>query len=398
MDPVLSVLLVEDHAFQRRLGVRLLEAVGSVRVLEAADGFEALRVLDQSSEPIDIALVDLDLPGMDGVELIRAIAERRCVRAVGLVSAMDASVQHTVTVMAKASGMRVLGAVEKPLTREKLAMVFKAYRATEREAEEKALPEADHAQLEAALRNGEIIPHFQPQTEMVNGRVIGVEALARWKQPDGRLVGPAAFLPAMERGDLTELLTRITLDHAARSWAQWQRQGHRLRVSVNIRAADLLDPSIVDQYEAIVRRSHMPPDQLVFEVTESSVMADTAKGLGILARLRLKGFGLSIDDFGTGYSSLSQLAQIPFTELKIDRSFVSGAHLQPKNRAMIAATLDLARRLKLDVVAEGVETAEEWELLASMGCDVAQGWLVAKAVPADDVAEAIHRWRHSRYG
>jgi EAL domain-containing protein (putative c-di-GMP-specific phosphodiesterase class I) len=142
----------------------------------------------------------------------------------------------------------------------------------------------------------------------------------------------------------------------------------------------------------------MPPEQLVFEVTESSVMADTAKGLGILARLRLKGFGLSIDDFGTGYSSLSQLAQIPFTELKIDRSFVAGAHLQPKNRAMIAATLDLARRLRLSVVGEGVETAEEWELLASMGCDVAQGWLIAKAVPGDDIPEAIHRWRNARYG
>jgi EAL domain-containing protein (putative c-di-GMP-specific phosphodiesterase class I)/FixJ family two-component response regulator len=398
MDSVLTVLLVEDHAFQRKLGVRLLESVGDVRVLEAGDGFEALRLLQERPGAVDIALVDLDLPGMDGIELIRAMAEGPLVRAVGLVSAMDPALQHTVTVMTKASGMRVLGAVEKPLTREKLVMVFKAFREQDREAEDAELPGAEPAALEAAMRDGDLLPWFQPQAEMVNGRVVGVEALARWRQPDGRLVGPSAFLPALERANLTELLTRTTLEHAARCWAQWNKQGHRLRISVNIRAADLHDPAIVDHYEGIIRRSHMPPEQLVFEVTESSVMADTAKGLGILARLRLKGFGLSIDDFGTGYSSLSQLAQIPFTELKIDRSFVSGAHLQPKNRAMIAATLDLARRLKLSVVGEGVESVDEWELLASMGCDIAQGWLIAKAVPGDAIPEAIHRWRNSRFG
>ena len=131
----------------------------------------------------------------------------------------------------------------------------------------------------------------------------------------------------------------------------------------------------------------------MLEITESSLMADAARGLGVLARLRLKGFGLSIDDFGTGYSSLAQLSQIPFTELKIDQGFVSGAHSQPRKRAVVEASLDLARKLQLDVVAEGVETIEDWQMLAELGCGIAQGYLIAQPVPGEELADRGRRWR-----
>jgi EAL domain-containing protein (putative c-di-GMP-specific phosphodiesterase class I) len=131
----------------------------------------------------------------------------------------------------------------------------------------------------------------------------------------------------------------------------------------------------------------------VLEVTESSVAIDPAQSLGVLARLRLKGFGLSIDDFGTGYSSLAQLSQVPFTELKIDQGFVSGAHAQPRKRAVVEASLELARKLSLSVVAEGVETVEDWQMLADLGCGVAQGYLIAQAVPGGDLADTIAQWR-----
>ena len=132
---------------------------------------------------------------------------------------------------------------------------------------------------------------------------------------------------------------------------------------------------------------------MVLEVTESSVMGDAARGLGVLARLRLKGFGLSIDDFGTGYSSLAQLSQIPFTELKVDQGFVSGAHEQPRKRAVIEASLDLARKLQLETVAEGVELIEDWQMLAELGCTMAQGYLISPPVPGEDLLDAVGRWR-----
>jgi len=136
---------------------------------------------------------------------------------------------------------------------------------------------------------------------------------------------------------------------------------------------------------------------MILEITESSVMSDTARGLGMLARLRLKGFGLSVDDFGTGYSSLSQLSQIPFTELKIDQGFVGGSPTQARKRAVIETSLDLARKLDLKVVAEGVETMAEWQLLAQLGCDFAQGYLISPAVAGDKLLDAIQQWRSTRH-
>src|SRR5690606_2970944 len=160
-------------------------------------------------------------------------------------------------------------------------------------------------------------------------------------------------------------------------------RGRPLKVSVNVSGHNLTGPEVADRYEDILREHGLNPERIVLEITESSVMSDTARGLGMLARLRLKGFGLSVDDFGTGYSSLSQLSQIPFTELTIDRGFVAGSPSQPRKRAMIETSLDLARKLELAVVAEGVETIDEWQLLAQLGCDYAQGYLISPPVPGE---------------
>jgi EAL domain-containing protein (putative c-di-GMP-specific phosphodiesterase class I)/FixJ family two-component response regulator len=391
-----SLLLVEDHAFQRSLALRLLHAQGIDDVIEAADGHEALAKLAARGAPVDIALVDLDLPGMDGIELIRLLAEHRHAHAVALCSAMDPAVQHTVSLVATASGLRMLGIHEKPLTPEKITRLLASFHAVSpRENNADAELQSDDA-VRAAFADGRIRAWFQPQVEMANGQVVGVESLARWVEPDRRIVATSCFVPVLERLGLTDALTRMTLRQLAAQWPEWLAQGHRLRVSINVSAADLVDHRVADDYAALAQRAGIPPECLVFEVTESAILSDAAQGLAALARLRLKGFGLSIDDFGTGYSSMSQLAQIPFTELKIDRSYVSGADGDRKKAAMIAATLDLARRLGLDVVAEGVETAEEWQLLAAQGCALAQGWLVAKAVPAEALADAIAHWRRVR--
>ena len=388
----LRVLLVEDHAFQRRLGLKMLADLGVRAPLEAMDGPSALDVLEGDGEPVDLVLVDLDLPGMDGIELIRRIAERRSARAVAVVSAMDAAVQHTIALMARAAGLRMLGCIEKPLTSERLRELLIASSTVE------ARGDGDGVDLDAlgrvadALGAGEVLPYFQPQVEMRNGRVVAVEALARWRLPDGRVLPAAQFITRVEQQGATAALFERTLSESARHWRAWQSQGIDLRVSVNLSAADLADDTAADRIERLVRQSGMPSDRVVLELTESSAITDRVVGLGLLARLRLKGFGLSIDDFGTGYSSLAQLTQLPFTELKIDRSFVSGIERMPKNRATVAASIDLARRLGLAVVGEGVERSEEWATLAELGCSMAQGWLISPAVPGEDVPAVIARW------
>jgi len=393
----LSILLVEDHGFQRRLGLRLLADLGLTQLHEAADGFQALDLLRALPAPPDVVLVDLDMPGMDGVEFIGIVAQERLANSIAVVSAMEPALLHTVQVMAKASGLRVLGCIEKPLTPGKLTTVLSLYESDAGQGAEVSEVEVTLDQARDALARGHIVPFFQPQAEFGNGKIIGVEALARWRLADGRMVPPALFVPIMEAGGLIDELTNLMLVQSCAWWKRWQVRGLDLVISVNVSAQNLTGPEVADRYEAILREHGLNPEHVVLEITESSVMSDTARGLGMLARLRLKGFGLSVDDFGTGYSSLSQLSQIPFTALKIDRNFVSGAPTQPRKRAMIETSLDLARKLDLKVVAEGVETVEEWQLLAGLGCDYAQGYLISAPVPGEQLPDAIQRWRQTHH-
>ena len=393
----LRVLLVEDHGFQRRLGLRLLGDLGLTHLHEAADGFQALDLLRSLPEVPDVVLVDLDMPGMDGVEFIGIVAQDRLAHSIAVVSAMEPALLHTVQVMAKASGLRVLGCIEKPLTPGKLTTVLSLYESGPGPTAMPSDVEVSLEEVRDALAHGDITAHFQPQAEFGNGKIVGVEALARWRLADGRMVPPTVFVPLMEAGGLVDELTSLMLVQACAWSKRWQARDLDLRVSVNVSAQNLTGPEVADRYEAVLREHGVNPEHIVLEITESSVMSDTARGLGMLARLRLKGFGLSVDDFGTGYSSLSQLSQIPFTELKIDRGFVSGAPTQPRKRAMIETSLDLARKLDLCVVAEGVETDDEWQLLAQLGCDCAQGYLISAPVPGEELPDAIQRWRQTHH-
>ena len=166
----------------------------------------------------------------------------------------------------------------------------------------------------------------------------------------------------------------------------------KLNVSVNVSMHNLADTAAADRYQAIVQAAGVDPHDVTLEITESAMMHEAAQVLNVLARLRLKGFGLSVDDFGTGWSSLSQLAQLPVTELKIDRGFINGA-ADTRNRAVIEASLDLGRKLKLVTVAEGVRSVDEWQMLAELGCSRAQGELIGMAVPGDKLGAAIEKWR-----
>lgn len=378
----LSVMLVEDHGFQRRLGLRLLSDLGVTGLHEAADGFQALEVLRRLESPPDVVLVDLDMPGMDGVEFIGIVAEERLAHSIAVVSAMEPALLHTVQVMAKASGLKVLGCIEKPLTPGKLSTVLSLYEADPATAAAALDVQVTLEDARLALSRGDIQAWFQPQAEFHNGKIIGVEALARWRLPDGRMVPPAVFVPVMEAGGLVEELTTLMLVQACAWSKRWAARGLPLKVSVNVSGHNLTGPEVADRYEDILREHGLNPEQVVLEITESSVMSDTARGLGMLARLRLKGFGLSVDDFGTGYSSLGYLKRFPVDELKIDRAFVTDITNGGRDSALAAAIIALGHELGLKVVAEGVETQAQSDFLLARGCNVQQGYLFGKPMPA----------------
>ncbi len=245
------------------------------------------------------------------------------------------------------------------------------------------------AELREAIRTGALSVHYQAQSEVRTGSVRGVEALVRWEHPVHGMMPPSAFVPLAERAGLVAQLGRFVLAETVRQWREWSDRGLDLDVSVNLTTADLLDLSLPDAVLGLLEQHAMPPARLVLEITESTLMGDERRTLDVLGRLRSVGVRIAIDDFGTGYSSLGYLSRLPVDEVKIDRSFVTGLPADAGSSSIVRLTVELARTFGLCVVAEGVETAEQLEHLAGLGCDVAQGYLIGRPVPAEALTQRL---------
>jgi EAL domain-containing protein (putative c-di-GMP-specific phosphodiesterase class I) len=206
-------------------------------------------------------------------------------------------------------------------------------------------------------------------------------------------VPPGAFVSALEAAGQVDALTWMMLEKSAAVAARWWAEGERLSISVNLSIASLSDPTIADRVTDVVRRQGVDPKAMILEITETAAMTNVGPSLENLARLRVKGFGLSIDDYGTGYSSMQQLARIPFTELKLDQGFVGNCATHAQHRAIVESSLDMARRLRLKTVAEGVETQAGWDLLRELGCELGQGYFISRPLPADDFLRWAGEWR-----
>jgi diguanylate cyclase (GGDEF)-like protein len=242
--------------------------------------------------------------------------------------------------------------------------------------------------LKKAIDQRAMTMHYQPKVELAGGTVVGVEALARWTDPVVGPVLPSTFVPLAERTGLAESLTELALETAAGDCRRWQDEGCATSVAVNVPARVLLDPSFPDLMEAQRRAFGLEEGALEVEITESTLMGDHEQAREALTKLRSIGVRTSIDDFGTGYSSLSYLRQLPVHALKIDRSFIKDLLHEPESEAIVRSIIELARNLHLETVAEGVEDGRAFERLIRLGCDYAQGFALARPMPAD----AMLRW------
>jgi diguanylate cyclase (GGDEF)-like protein len=243
------------------------------------------------------------------------------------------------------------------------------------------------AELRRAIRNRELVLHYQPKAALRSGQVASVEALVRWLHPERGLIPPDEFVPLAERTGLMKPLTSYVIDEALRQCAEWRDRGLNLAVAVNLSTRNLLDVSFPEEVAELLRARGVEPSLLEFEITESTVLIDPARSKLVLDRLSAMGLRLSIDDFGTGYSSLAYLKRLPLNELKIDRSFVMHMLENDDDAVIVRSTIDLGRNLGLEVVAEGVEDASTWDALASLGCDVAQGYFLSRPVPAEELGK-----------
>ena len=387
----LRFLVVEDHGFQRWALGNMLQGLGARHVFSAPDGQAALDFVKSADEPVDIVVSDLDMPGMDGMEFIRHLTRECRDASLIIVSSLERSLIASVEGMARAYGANLIGAVEKPATARKMEAVIRLHAARADAIASVAGPEFALEEILAGLGRGEFEPFFQPKVEVRSGIVRGAEALARWRHPRHGLVPPKAFMTVLEAAGKVDELTIAMVADGARACRRWRETGIEASVSVNVSITCLADLTLAERMAAIVEAQGVSPANVVFEVTESAAATDVGPVLENLTRLRMMGFGLSIDDVGTGYSSMQRLSRVPFTELKIDRSFVKAAPLTAANRVVLESSLEMARRLGIVAVAEGVETQDEWRLLNDLQCPLAQGNLIAPPLEAHDFLLWVRR-------
>lgn len=375
----LRLLVLEDHTFQRRIAVTTLLRMGCLNILEASDGHEALTLLRQHGE-VDIAICDLQMAGMDGLTFLRQAWELDLVKAVIISSALPEELLHTVERVVTLLGLELLGNIGKPLLAESLEPLLQAYSSAKRTHSavlSTPLQQPSEREIRQAIASQELCAWFQPKFRLSTGEIQGAEVLARWQRMDGKLVLPAAFLPAIEQYGLFDELFFSLLQQGLGLQQLMQSRGKIFKLAFNIDIAQLSCPLFVDQIKGVLKKHGASPKNLTFELTETGLLQAPSTCMISMVHLRMLGCGLSIDDFGVGYSSLERLCQLPFNEVKLDAGFIRSFQ-RKRTVAVISGVLKMADALNMQVVVEGIETVEQLRFLVELKCQIGQGYLYAR--------------------
>lgn len=386
-----GIMVVDDDEFMLKLMQRILTLQGYKHVITCLRGQEALTLLDEAKVKVALIFLDLNMPEMDGIQFVRHLVERRFDGNLILISGEDERMLNTAQKLVEAHKIAILGHLQKPVTPELLARMLSSW-------EPRIVTTAERKksysviELQQAIEQHQLVNYYQPKVALGNGRVVGVEVLARWHHPRDGIIMPDSFIVLAEDSGLIDDLANAVLVQALDQHAVWSQQGIHLPLAINISMENLASLEFADRFSAQVIEAKLLPKDVTLEITESRAMKNPAVTLDTLTRLRLKRFVLAIDDFGTGHSSLAQLRDIPFDEFKIDKSFVHGAWADNRVKVMFDTSLSLARQLGMKVVAEGVENEQDWAFLRKTPCDYAQGYFIAKPMPADNIPEWINEW------
>jgi PAS domain S-box-containing protein len=390
-----AMLVVDDDPVVLKQMAAMLATLGVKEVLTAGSGADALQQLSVRNGSLEALICDLSMPAMDGVELLRRFGHTGFQGGIILMSGADEKVLNTAGKLADLQGLRVLGQVQKPVSPAHMIGLLSRSAAPRARRRKSAAPqEVSPQSIRDGVARDEFTVWFQPKVDAVSLRPVGVEALARWQHPARGLLAPDAFIGVAEREGLVGELSQILTSRALMEGARLHDSGFPLTIAINLSGLWLDDLQLPDFIHATTQAAGLRPTDVILEVTETGVMKELTTALEVLTRLRLKGFGLSIDDFGIGYSSFEQLDRIPFTELKLDRSFVNKGAEDATAHAILQGSIDMARRMALTTVAEGVETEGQLELVRTLGCDRIQGYLIARPMPTD----ALIAWLRARQG
>jgi hemerythrin-like metal-binding protein/PAS domain S-box-containing protein len=388
LQPMLTV--VDD---QKSMGEFVCDIAVSAGY-ETVHYMHAREFIENHNKKSAVIVLDLLMPDLDGVEMIRLLAGMQSEAALILISGVDKSVLHSAQELAIEHGLNLAGTLQKPFHAFELKRILGGVFEQLKEAKPVSIVDdkvlIGEQDLVKAIESKEFIAYYQPQVSMKDNTVIGFEVLMRWKHPQRGLILPYQFIGLAEVSGFIDEMTWLLMDQVAKDCKEKQI---KQTISVNMTAGIFKQLDLPDRLHAIGERyGHWDNSQLTLEVTESALMEELTKSLDSLTRLRLKGFKLSIDDFGTGYSSMIQLYRAPFTELKVDQSFVMRMENDDEARAIVESTIALGQNLNMKIVAEGVETDTIYRSLKEMNCDIAQGYYIARPMPIEDVLPWLEEW------
>lgn len=373
------LLVVDDDLVQRTVIGKIAAKLGYDTT--TASSFEIAAGLLQHGS-YDVMTLDLSLGERDGVELLR-LASDRGLRAMSIViiSGCDGRITNSAKRIASGLKLSVAACLTKPLDLDLLREALQSPRKSAIVSASAPAPvEITPERIVAGMKRGEFRVEFQPKVELRSGRVVGAEALARWWASDLGAVSPSVFIQLAEQSGLMPELTDCVLSSAIAQGRQLIERNPGFTIAVNVSGSLLSDLALPERIEEFLRRESVPAHALIVEITETTAMADVDRAIDILVRLRIKNIGAAIDDFGTGYSSLAALARLPFSELKIDQSFVKGCEADEDMMKIIDASIGLAHAFNMKVVAEGVDSQETLARIRHSGCDIAQGYLFAPSL------------------
>lgn len=394
-----SVLVIDDDVLMIEYVKALLNKVNVQNVQTADQGALALKILRDNENAVDIIFCDLEMPEMDGVSLLRHLSDIGYTGGIIIHSSAETSVLSAVSNLALAHGLNILASVQKPISKNKVLMLFEKMTLIANKNNSKRV--VSHHQsiaisasaLRDAIAKNQLVAYYQPKISIRDKSVVGFEALARWVDPVNGIISPALFIPLAESEGLIADLTMVIFNQATNQLKKWLRTNPKLKMAVNFSMHSLDNLDLPQALNKQIQDLNISAKNIIIEVTESGLTGNMVASTEVLTRLKILGFSLSIDDFGTGYSSMNQLKTLPFSELKLDYSFVHGAGKNMKSKAILKSSIHLAKNLHLTTVAEGVETQEDWDLVKVLDCDTAQGFLISKPMDSVIATQWLHDWK-----
>jgi len=351
------------------------------------DGFAASLTRDMS-----VVVLDLMMPEVDGIQVLRYLSSQNYAADIVLISGYDKKVLKVAGQLAEALGLKLRASIQKPVNLKSLQEIFSKRGDTRQPSQASARgsdSSTDPETLRRAITDDQLFVHYQPQYHIKSRKLAGMEALVRWQHPTMGVLPAAAFIEAFETAGLIDELTWLVVRKVLADKKVSGSRSRNIAVSLNISTRSLRDLSLPEKLLSVITHHGGQPADFILEITESGLIRELHTALDVLARMRLKGFGLSIDDFGTGYAMMQQLQRVPARELKLDMSFTHSMLHDESANIIVRKTLELAHDLDMQVVAEGVETAEQLRALAEYGCEVAQGHWLGRPGAIDALANAM---------